>query len=783
MRKRKRKGDGKWIGYKNRAWLVFNIGWTTLYLLWRTFRTLPLEDGLVSAVAGIALLVVEILGMLEALVHYFNMHRIENHEIPIVPWDEYPDVDVFIATYNEPPELLYKTVNGCVHMEYPDKSKVHIYLCDDGRRPEIRVLAEQMGVGYLDREDNKGAKAGNLNHAMSVTNSPLIATFDADMVPQSNFLMVMAAYFVDQELKNRELEEKDRIKLGFVQSPQSFYNPDLFQFNLFSEGRIPNEQDYFYKDVQVARNKSNCVIYGGSNTLISREALEEVGGFYTGSVTEDFATGILIQKKGYICYAINTVLASGLSPTDLKNLVNQRIRWARGCIQTGRKMHLILSKNLSFSQKANYLASIWYWYASWKRLIYIMSPILFAAFGVMVVKCTLIEVLIFWLPMYISSNVSLKMMSRNIRTTKWTNLYETVIFPYLLLPILMETLCISMKKFKVTKKEKSEEKGWKHLLYALPHFILIALSVIGITNCIRWTFDTGRIDYFVILFWLFLNLYNLIMSLFFILGRKVVRNAERQRVEMDCRVKTEYEERLGTTVDISESGVSVLLPLPIDIDEEEKVELFLDDKRYQATITGKGVLVENKGDKWRYVFWVVDLLESKAEYMQLIYDRAPSLPTNLDESLSSFDDLRINVSRRVYSQNFQNRRRARIPVQRKYLTDMEEKFFLIDFNYEFVLLRKEVRMPVVFSIFPAEGLVLDCSFDRNIDGGKCLYRIENYRELHDNPELHNKLSKWVERLAAGEESGCLGKKIDKSTISRKRQRMLAEDEFSELEYL
>ena len=53
-RKKRHAEGGKWTGYKNRAWLVFNIGWTTVYLLWRTFRTLPLEFGLVSAVAGIS---------------------------------------------------------------------------------------------------------------------------------------------------------------------------------------------------------------------------------------------------------------------------------------------------------------------------------------------------------------------------------------------------------------------------------------------------------------------------------------------------------------------------------------------------------------------------------------------------------------------------------------------------------------------------------------------------------------------------------------------------------
>ena len=768
------KGNTKAI--RNRAWLFFNIGWTVVYLLWRTFRTVPLHDGIVSAVAGISLLVVEIFGMFEAFVHYFNMHKIENHEIPVVPPEEYPDIDVLIATYNEPPELLYKTVNGCVHMEYPDKNKVHIYICDDGNRSEMKELAQKMGVGYLNREDHKGAKAGNLNHAMSVTSSPLIATFDADMIPRREFLMVTAAYFVDQEIKNRELEEKDRIKIGFIQTPQSFYNPDLFQFNLFSESTIPNEQDYFYKDVQVSRNKSNSVIYGGSNTLISREALNDVGGFYTKSITEDFATGMLIQGKGYKCLAINHVLASGLSPTDLKSLINQRVRWGRGCIQTGRKMHLIFNLKLKFKQKINYLASVWYWYASWKRLIYIMSPILFATFGVMVVKCTLMEVLIFWLPMYISSNISLKMMSRNIRTTKWTNLYETIIFPFMLIPTLLETFCISMKKFKVTKKErKQEERNWP---YAIPHAILVVLSVIGIVNCISWTFATGRIDYIVILFWLFLNLYNIVMSLFFILGRKTVRNAERQKVSIPCVVKTRFEEMEGVTEDISESGTSIYLNVPCDIEEDEPVTLTFDDGYYHAEVEGRVVSVANRdGKRWRYAFKIVDLKDSRAEYCQLIYDREPSLPTNLDESQSSFEDLKKNVTKRMVNSEFHNRKKARIPVNKTFLADGYNEVMMVNYNYDYVLLEKRLGLGRFLELELEDGLKLELGKYRELGRGGILYRVENEAELYEDFVLHTKIREWIMKLLALEENQV----EEKAQYSKKH--VVKEDEFSEMECL
>lgn len=758
--------------------MIFNIGWTLLYLYWRIFYTVPTQAGLLSLIAGIALLVVEILGMLEAFVHYFNMSNIKYPPKPEVEPEDYPDVDVLIATYNEPIEILYRTVNGCVHMDYPDKSKVHIYFCDDGSRPEVEELARQMHVGYIKRDEHKGAKAGNLNHAMTVTNSPYLATFDADMIPKHNFLMKTMAYFADRDKKNRDLPEDEQIHLGFIQTPQSFYNPDLFQYNLYSESRIPNEQDYFYKDVQVSRNKSNSVIYGGSNTVISRRALMDVGGFYEKSITEDFATGILIQKKGYICYALNDVLASGISPTDLKGLISQRVRWARGCICTGRKLHLLFTPKLKFGQRANYLASVWYWYASWKRFIYIMSPILFATFGVLVVRCTLVEVLIFWLPMYISSNICLKMMSHNIRTTKWTNVYETVMFPFLMIPTLLETFGISMKKFKVTKKSSGAAEAERTWYYAIPHVLLAVLSVIGILNCIRWTFDTGRIDYFVILFWLISNLYNIVMSIFFVMGRKAYRQFERMEVKELCELTNGIVTVTGMSEDASEGGISILLKEPVDFDDEEPVYITVRDKKYTARVQARVVLVTKRGDMWKYAFEIEELLESKSEYIYIIYDNFSSLPVNLDESSSSFDDLRLNLTSRAPKKVYQNRKMARIPVEAKVKDQKSKKMVqVINWNYKFMLIRgaSGSMKKIKFDLGGQVKLQLSCQED--FGNGLYLYQVDNYAELHKDAACQNVISRWLR------ENADTGEKEKQQVLSMKKQRVLALDEFSEMSEL
>lgn len=730
--------------YKNRAWLILNIILTCIYLIWRIFFTIPTEYGMVSLIAGIALIVVEVLGALEAAVHYFNMHKIENHPLPEVPLDMYPEVDVYIATYSEPNELLYKTVNGCLHMDYPDKSKVHIYLCDDNRRPEVKALAEELGVNYIDRPDNEGAKAGNLNHAMSVTSSPLIATFDADMIPKHDFLMKTVPYFVDVEIKNKEREEKDKIKMGFVQSPQSFYNPDLFQFNLFSENRIPNEQDYFYKDIQVSRNKTNSVIYGGSNTLLSREALNDVGGFYTNAITEDFATGILLQKKGYVCYAINEVLASGLSPTDIKSLIQQRVRWARGVISTGRKLHIAFTPKLTMGQRVNYLASVWYWYTPIKQLIYIMSPILFATFGYVVLKCTLLEVLIFWLPMYITSNICLRMLSRNIRTKKWTNIYETLLFPFLLVPVLLETFGISLKKFKVTKKGEVENQKGKNIPYMIPFILLIILSIIGIINCIKMIFESGSLNPVVVLFWLIANLFSLLMALFFVQGRDFLRKSERVNAKVDCVLKDEYIRLACKTKDFSETGISLILKSPVDIDDENDVDIILKTERYYAKLRARVVHVSRVREGYKYAFKITDMCDSYQQYLQIVYDRVPTLPTNLSESLSSFDDLKINVSKRAKEQFFENRRLPRIDMDIEVETTKGMCVHIVNFNYKYIALNIQDSKEN-FELILEQSLVLKCKFDRIIRENIALYEVVNYLEIRENSEKRKLLEKFIEK--------------------------------------
>lgn len=767
---------------KGRIWFFVNMFFTILYLVWRIFFTIPFGFGAISVIAGVTLLVVEALGMVEAFVHYANMSSNKSYQLPNVEGEEFPDVDIFIATYSEEVDLLYKTINGCKYMEYPDLEKVHIYLCDDNRRPEMRKLAKEMGVHYLDRPDNKGAKAGNLNNAFKYSKSPYILTLDADMIPKSDFLMKTMPYFIDCERRNKGRKEEEQIRLGFVQTPQSFYNPDLFQFNLFSESRIPNEQDYFYRDIQVARTKTNSVIYGGSNTVLSRKALEDVGGFFMDAITEDFATGILIEKKGYVSLGIAEPLASGMSATDLQSLIQQRVRWGRGVIATGKKMKLFSSKNLSFSQKINYWASIWYWYAPIKRIIYMMSPILYASFGFMVFQCTLTQVLLFWLPMYITSNISLKMLSNNIRTTKWTSVYETVLFPFMLGPILLESFGISLKKFKVTKKEGIQNQKGKNIIYSIPFVILIALSVIGIVNCIIIMFDSSSFGPIIVVFWLVNNLYLMVMSLFFVDGRVPYRKAERVMSKIPAVIEDGMRRVEGMTRDISESGLSILMNQPYYLSVDDVIEIQLHSEKYFAKLQAQVLYVTQTGHTWSYSMKIKDFMGTYNEFLQMLYDRIPVLPQEIKKDSGSFDDLKLNTKKRVAAPLYQKRQYPRILLNVDVDYSLEGnkkigKILLHDYNYLYVSVLLEEKIDC-FILRLMKEIELICQYETEIRKGHKLYRVLNHQEIFHNDDLMNKLLIWL-----SETNQIALKKQEHSTreIAKERKEAKHKKEFDEID--
>lgn len=628
---------------------LLTIFFSLLYLGWRIFFTIPWEAGFWQAAAGILLAgaeAVTMLGMVELMIS-----RMRSGKTSISPADadkqEYPDIDVLIATHNEPAQLLYKTVNACMFLEYPEQKRVHVYVCDDGDRPEIRELAKELGAGYLGLSDNRHAKSGNYNHALSRTSSPLIATFDADMIPRRTFLVKTVPYFLIPDCP-----------VGLVQTPQSFYNHDLFQFNLYSEKDIPNEQDFFSKEINVMRNASNTAAYTGSNTVILRKALEEIGGFPCDTITEDFETSILLQKAGYLTYATEEVLASGLSTTTVSSMITQRIRWARGVIQSIRNTHAVFTGKLPLAARLSYLNAYCYWWSFFNRLVFILAPILFALFDFQLVTCGFWELLIFWLPSHLLYSFSVRYLSTNVRTLRWSQIIDTILAPFLVIPVLLESAGIRQLKFKVTPKEKTGVKT-ASVRYLIPHAVLIGLTLAAIVRFSAGKYGMALVYSSVILFWLSYNLVILAYAVLFMLGRDSKRKFERIQAEEELSFVFHGQWGKGRTVDVSEEGIAFRTDCQPAVRPGEEGILRIWTPFYQAGLKAELIYVKEEEQSLFLTARVEPLEErSRRHWMQIIHDREHSLPKELDPWMTIYDDISRNIRLRFFRHKTGNRRRT-----------------------------------------------------------------------------------------------------------------------------
>jgi cellulose synthase (UDP-forming) len=301
--------------------------------------------------------------------------------------DKLPTVDVYIPTFNEPLEVLEKTITGALWLDYPNFS---VWVLDDGRRPWLKEFCETKGIGYLTRPDNSDAKAGNINHALTKTNAEFVAVFDADFVPQRNFLIRTMGFFADP-------------KIGIVQVPHAFYNHDVMQANLALRKSLPDDQRFFFEAIMPCRDGWNAAFCCGSNSVTRRAALRAVGdALPIQSITEDMLLSLMMLRKGYVTRYLCERLAFGLAPESVGAFFVQRQRWARGAMQILYLAAGPLGGRLAFVQRLLFLPTHWL-SQGLLLLMTIIAPLVFLWTGIEpLVNVTTEAVLFYLLPMVLA---------------------------------------------------------------------------------------------------------------------------------------------------------------------------------------------------------------------------------------------------------------------------------------------------------------------------------------------------------------------------------------------
>jgi cellulose synthase (UDP-forming) len=267
-------------------------------------------------------------------------------------------VDVFIPTYNEPLDIVEPTIEAALALHSAD---VEVWLLDDGDRAEMAEAARRLGARYLARPTNDGAKAGNLNYAIARTTAPFFAVFDCDHVPEPQFL-------------ERTLGHFSAPTVAYAQTPQYYANAKT---NMLAAAAW-SQQALFFGPICQGKDASDAIFCCGTNFVMRRSALEQVGGFPTNSITEDFLLSILFSEQGWSGVYVPEVLAKGLAPEDLSSYVNQQRRWATGCIST---IPRVLRARTTFSHRLSTLLSATYFLSGWAILLNMLWPVIWAVTG------------------------------------------------------------------------------------------------------------------------------------------------------------------------------------------------------------------------------------------------------------------------------------------------------------------------------------------------------------------------------------------------------------------
>lgn len=443
--------------------ILFNLVICLVYFIWR-FTVVPLNS-YPQFITGCLLLLAELLGLIQftSMQLLFTRSHVLKKKTLLDYNGSLPSIDVFICTYNESVKLLEKTILCAMNLEY-EKSKLNIYVCDDGRRLEVKTLCESCHVGYITRDSNEGGKAGNINNALLHTSSELFAVLDADMLCTSKFLERTVGYFSDS-------------KNAFVQTPQVYYNKDMYQHNLKKEN-IPNEQDFFMRDVQSGRAAFNAVLHVGTNAVFRRASVLEIGMYPTNSITEDMAVGMLLQAKGYHSIFINEPLVLGISVSNYTDLAIQRDRWCRGNLQVIGQFNPFFKKGLNFFQKIIYFDGFLYWFTSFQKIIYILCPIIFLMTGIRSMNADLSDLVTLFLPYFIGSILIFKSIAPDSRSLKWAHIYEIAMAPHTCASIIKELFSLEID-FRVTPKESRDDMSYFQFHVILPHLILGILTLLS----------------------------------------------------------------------------------------------------------------------------------------------------------------------------------------------------------------------------------------------------------------------------------------------------------------
>jgi cellulose synthase (UDP-forming) len=314
----------------------------------------------------------------------------------------FPAVDIFICSYDEPLEILEKSILTALALDYPDFT---VWVLDDTRRKWLREYCAGTGARYITRDNNRHAKAGNLNNGLAVTatetNAPIILVLDADFAPCRDFL-------------KRTIGLLSNPQVALVQTPQFYYNPDPIQHNLLAAQSWVDDQRFFFDIFQPAKDAWGCAFCVGTSFVVRRDRLAEIGGFPNQAISEDINLTYTMLAKGYETWWLNERLSIGLSAEGIPEYITQRARWCLGTIQVALlRDGPLLGSGFTLTQRWHYLHGVLNWLCKPFMVLLLVAPPIYWFAGIPAFEADYLSFLRYGVPALLGQIVYMAWISRS----------------------------------------------------------------------------------------------------------------------------------------------------------------------------------------------------------------------------------------------------------------------------------------------------------------------------------------------------------------------------------